>query len=350
MNRGDHCGVIRITSVPRSGHPNSGLQAMHFARKLGDEVWAIPEVGAPLPAGYPVKLSLLDRQWAKRLLPIRAIRALFVCEVLIRSVLRPSAMYFVHSFIFAAPLFALRRKYCIFIHGSDRRHLHRSWARLVAKAARRVFGVGFGMEDNGLIVQDVPNLFSPAPPRASSERRHDAIFVLRNAPVKNPLYPLHLAKNVSEEKLALCVVGIEEGELSGQDLQELTRIRESGHVIDYLGRCSYETVLDVMAASGLLIIPSHSEGVPKVMLEALSQGMRVMMNKLIDPPAELRCCVDLVDLDDWNRIAEIVKAERDAPRSPERIEKVMHYLSESEKRLHAFQMAVLSTSKTIVRG
>lgn len=336
--------------MPRTGHPNSGLQAMHFATKFDDEVWAIPEVGDPLGGARRMRISLFDRGWLKRLLPIRVVRALFLVEAFMRALFRPEATFFVHSFLFAVPFFLLRRRYCIFIHGSDRRHLHKSWARPIVRKAVRVFGVGFAERIGDHQVEAVPNLFKPAEIHEPVPRRFDVIFVLRNAEVKNPLYPIVLAESLIGRKPRIAVVGMGEGELDYAASARVVKVREAGAVIEYFGRRSYEEVIAIMASSGFLLIPSHSEGVPKVMLEALAQGIRVLMNRTIQVPAGLERCVESVDLADWHRLGVVLDEESDALRDEARISHVMRYLADAEKRLHDVQLGVYSTPDLAARG
>lgn len=328
--------AVRITAVPRTGHPNSGLHAMHFAAIHGDDVWAIPAPGGYVGSSRRVRFFAFDREAFKRVLPMRAIRWMFLAWLFARSVVRPSAIYLVHSFIFALPLFILKRRYYIFIHGSDRRFLDSRWGRAIARGAQGVFGVGFGIRESGLTVREIPNIFIPAAAAAAGDVQNDILFVLRNAPVKNPLYPIELAEALCERlDLSIEAVGISAGELPEAERERLLRLQERGCRIRYLGRKPYDDVVQRMHSSRILMIPSFAEGVPKVLLEAMSLGMQVAANRSLDLPAPLAAWVEPFDLQNWDSVARMIEQSRAAGRSQERIELARQYLAQSEQALQS---------------
>lgn len=329
--------AVRITAVPRSGVPNSGLQALHFAAHYGDEVWALPAPGTYIGDYERVSFFVLDRPLFKRIIPLRVIRLAFLVWLLVQSLFRAGRLFFVHSFIFAIPLYLLRQRYCIFVHGTDRRFLERGWARRVARGADVVFGVGFGVQSPDLNVQEVPNVFTPAPPERRLPFDHDVLFVLRNAPVKNPLYPIALAEQLGAAlKLRIAVIGVGPDELPPAERQRLHRLRAQGQQVHYMGRQSYEEVARLMGVSRILMVPSFTEGIPKALLEGMSQGMHVVINQPLEFSPDIMARVEPVDIDDWKRVEAIIADQREGERSEENIAFARDYLARSQDSLLTF--------------
>ena len=326
--------AIRITAVPRSGHPNSGLQALYFAKHYGDDVWALPAAGSYIGDYLRVKFFFLDLNWVKNIIPIRAIRAAYLFWMFVRALLLPSRIFFIHSFIFALPLWFLRKKYCIFIHGSDRRFLDMPWSQAVICGAVAVFGVGFGHRSDKFTVQEVPNIFIPATCNSQQHRETDVLFVLRNAPVKNPIYPITLSEKLGASlNLRINVIGVAARDLSPTDQTRLRHLKEQGQNINYLGRRSYDEVVSLMAECYILMIPSFSEGIPKVLLEGMFQGMHIVINKTLMFPAEIMARVDSVALDDWDTITTTIVRQRTLERNDANISFARQYLTLSQKSL-----------------
>lgn len=326
--------AVRITAVPRSAHPNSGLQALHFAAQYGDEVWALPAPGRYIGSYEHVQFSALDSEAVKSVLPMRVVRAAYLLLVLLRALLRRNTLFIVHSFTFAVPLWLLRKKYCIFIHGSDRRFLETSWGKPVARQATAIFGVGFGTQFDGIQVREIPNIFVPLPSDEDSERPWDVVFVLRNAAVKNPFYPLDLAKALGRELgLRIVVVGVAEDELPDERRVQLAELKARGIEIRYVGRQSYEAVVDWMRSSRVLIIPSLAEGLPKALLEGMAQGLHVVVNAPLVFSDEILARVERLDVYDWPALAKVISECRTRGRSKGNVLFAEEYLAQSRRIL-----------------
>jgi hypothetical protein len=324
-------GAIRVTAVPRSKHPNAGLQAMYFATHYRDSVWALPAPGDYVGEYRDVRFFFLERGIFKKMLPMRVIRAAYLVWVLCKAAFLPRQLFFVHSFVFAVPFWVLRRRYCICVHGTDRRFLDSAWARSVARGAVAVFGVGFGVQAKDVKVQEVPNIFIPATPVKGTEPGCDVLFVLRNAAVKNPLYPLALAEALGDGLgLSITVLGVAPAELPPSGKERLQALRDRGVRIEYRGAGPYSEVVRCMSTSRVLIIPSFSEGLPKVLLEGMYQGMHVVVNRDLVLPEAIQERVVGVALDDWRAIAEIVQRQRGCERSEENKAFAQRYLAESQ--------------------
>jgi hypothetical protein len=323
--------AIRITAVPRRGHPVSGLQAMHFARHFGDHVWALPAEGEPVGDYDGVRFFMLDKTIWKQFLGVRAVRIAFFLWMSLRATLLPRKLFLVHSFVFAAPLWLLRRRYAIFIHGTDRRFLDHKWAQAVARAALGVFGVGFSVDANGVVVHEIPNIFIAKAALPPADRGYDVLFVLRNAPVKNPLFPIDLARELGRTlQLRIGVVGVAVDELPADRRVELEALHRDGIIIDYLGRQPLDVVMGLMRASRVLMLPSFSEGIPKVVLEAMSQGMSVVINRDLQLPEDILAHVHAVPLDDWEGLARLLHAQTSQSGSERNVNFARSYLERSQ--------------------
>ena len=326
--------AIRITAVPRVGYSNSGLQAMHFAERFDDIVWALPAPGEYEGNYEKVRFFALDNAIGRKLIPVRFIRMMFLCWMILRIPLERTRLYFVHSLVFAVPLYLLRRRYCIFIHGSDRRFLTATWARPLVKKAVAVFGVGFELRTPTICVEEIPNIFIPGRRGQIEPVEYDVLFVLRNAPVKNPYYPISLCEHLgSELGLRIGVVGVSPEELPNDERERLARLEADHQHIRYLGRKSYSEVTDLMARSTILMLPSHAEGVPKVVLEAMSQGVSVIANSALTMPREISSKVNFANLDNWPNMRGLICSLKAGDQRAENIRCAHAYLALAETRL-----------------
>lgn len=327
-------GAVRITAVPRECHPVSGLLAMRFAERYGDTVWALPATGEYVGTYEGVKFFVLDNRACKRVFGVRLVRMAFMLWMTLKIFISRRQFYFVHSFSFAVPLWLLRRRYYIFIHGTDRRFLDQAWGQSVARRAVKVFGIGFGVREGPIQVREVPNIFIPVDLPGSSENGYSVLFVLRNAPVKNPYFPIDLAKELGGQMgLRIGVVGVSVEELPENRAAELFLLQASGVVIDYLGRQSVEQVMMLMRASRVFFLPSFSEGIPKAALEAMYQGMDIVINKNLQLPRNISERCDAVALDDWRATAEAISRCLGNGRNAENMAFAKRYLEGSQEAL-----------------
>lgn len=307
---------------------------MYFAERHGDHVWALPEFGEYAGGYADVRFFALDNAVCLRILGGRFVRFASLLWVFLRAIFLPRRLFFVHSFIFAIPLWVLRRNYCIFIHGSDRRFVARWWGQRVIHRAIDVFGVGFGIATQGSVVKEVPNIFVPVALPGAPARKYDVLFVLRNAPVKNPLFPIDLARELGKAmQLRIGVVGVSEHELPESRRLELTHLHEDGVYIDYLGRQSSEKVTEIMRASRIFLLPSLSEGIPKAVLEAMYQGMEVVVNRDLRLPEAVMDHCQTVKLGDWPALAELLEKHLKQEENSGNVLFAQEYLKSSQDSL-----------------
>lgn len=111
---------------------------------------------------------------------------------------------------------------------------------------------------------DTTRFRPPTGPRAEGE----IVFVGRLAPQKNVAA---LLEAIQPLDCRLTVVG--DGELRAE-LQ--ARFAELGSRVSWRGRVANETLPDLLAGATLFVLPSHYEGHPKALLEAMASGLAVV--------------------------------------------------------------------------
>lgn len=302
--------TIRITSVPRPTAPNSGFHPMLFAERCGDTVWAIPGNG-PYIGRYKNVRQLwcdFDREFPSFI--VRLMRLLAFLTFFFRALCLRRQVILVHSFVFCVPLWAARQDYALIIHGSDWAYLNTRLGAFFARRAVGVYGVGFSMQGDGFEAVEVPNVFDLSTlddtPEAE-DTQYDVLFVLRAASVKNPTYPFEMFVNTaSRAAMRIGVIGLAEDFLTVDQIQIRAETQSDIKRIDYLGRRPFAEVAGLMKSSRVMILPSHSEGVAKAMLEALACGLHVIVSDRLRVPGSLLGHVIRADLSDWHGLTKII--------------------------------------------
>lgn len=300
--------IIRITSIPRSLTPNSGFHPYFLSAIRKDEVWALPSPDKPLFNSPLIRYFFHDQKYFFFALPVFFQRFLSLVLIFFRALFTRNSYFFVHSYIYALPLFLLNKPYCIVIHGSDYRYMSIPLSRILAAKASSLFIIGTTYTVGNLCAVGIPNIFNIQPitdiqssilkdtSSNTQSSSYDILFVLRDSPVKNPKYPDLLFRNLpSSNYIRIGVVGIDSSTLYPNSSYQ-------GLSISYLGRLDYESLVKTMFCSSLLIIPSISEGISKSMLEALHCGMNVVVSSTINLPAEFLGYVYQTDLYDFSTL------------------------------------------------
>lgn len=301
--------TVRITAVPRPGAPNSGFHPYFFSQRRGDTIWALPGLG-PYAGSYEnVRIFWFDTALAKRVLPRPFLRLAALLSLFLHALVTRRQNFFVHSFIFCLPVWAAGQPYCLTIHGSDAKYLGTPLGRFLARRAQGVFGIGFEYSGGGFEVTGVPNVFDyELLNRAEAGPGYDVLFVLRDAPVKNPQYPYRLFENTPPDtSLSIAVAGLVPDFLTGEEARAANASGTCRKRIDYLGRCSFEKVAGLMKSGRVLILPSHSEGVAKAMLEGLACGMHVVVSSRLRIPEEFSDVLIRADLEDWTAVLKVIE-------------------------------------------
>lgn len=328
--------TIRITSVPRPMAPNSGYHPMALAKQRGDEVWAIPNYGRYVGDYRKVRYFWLDTDLILKIMPGILLRALTLITIFYRALKKGDEIFLVHSFLYSLPLLLANRKYVIVIHGSDFKHLRSRLGGLLARRARGVFGVGFKSSGAGYEVTEIPNVFDISMLSSSEAitNSYDVLFILREAAVKNPSYPFKFYENMREKlDINVGVVGLSEFFLSSQDRSKLSVSQNHKSSIDYLGRCSFSKVASILHSSNILILPSHTEGVAKAMLEAMACGLHVIVSDKLILPEVFEEFVIKTDLYNWEKMQEIITSLAQRGRNVNNKAFAAWYLDDSMSKL-----------------
>ena len=69
-----------------------------------------------------------------------------------------------------------------------------------------------------------------------------------------------------------------------QDLENLTKALSLGDSVTFVGRVPNEKVPEYMAAADIFVLPSLSEGLPVVILEAMASGLPLISTKITGLP------------------------------------------------------------------
>lgn len=302
--------TVRVTSVPRPAAPNSGYHPMLFAARHGDHVWAIPGPGPYAGAYSNIHFFWCDCAKTKKLIPNKILRMLTLFAVFVRALFIRRQVFFVHSFIFAFPLWVSGREFILIIHGTDAKYLQTAFGGFLARRAKAIYGVGFAQQGEGFTVEEVPNVFNLSAlnsAKKAEDGAYDVLFVLRPAAVKNPKYPYELYEHLSPDaNLKIGVVGLDAEFLTLAQRTKLEQPLSGRSRIEYLGRCSFGKVASLMKSSRVLIIPSHSEGVAKAMLEAFACRLHVIVSDRLTAPEIFDNYLTRVDLRDWALVEKLI--------------------------------------------
>lgn len=314
--------AVRVTSVPRNGSPGAAYHPMYFAGRNLDEVWALPGAGKSI-SDYPDIRFFFFEGLARRFGQLSsAWRILALATLFVRCLSLGNRSVYVHSFLFALPFCLFGRCPLVVIHGSDKKWLATRVGRFIRNRAKAVYVVGSDITVDDGLVPGLPNIFaisrfsqlSESTKRATlaDDERWDVVFVLRNAAVKNPDYPLQLAKALRETEVRIVVAGLEEPEENLPDN------------IDYLGVISPDRLAGILTGAPVMVVPSHSEGIAKALLEGLAAGCFVVVNERISVPDALsdgviRCRIEDFELMRHQIVSLVDRRERNV-RGPQMIE------------------------------
>ena len=325
--------TIRVTAIPTIQSPNSGYHPVFFGVRHDNVIWPIPS-SDKFDLDYDKTVySFLDRGFFKNLLNTRLLRIFALIIFFFRALGCRKEAFFVHSFIFCLPLFLANCNYTLVIHGTDKRHLKTRFGRLLANGAKCVYGIGFGGEFGNIQVQEVPNVYDLdhlSRSEMSVCQRYDVLFILRNSPVKNPKYPFYLFTHFVEGYAAsIGVIGLSEDTLSISEQNKLNKSRNELRSIDYLGRLPFNRVASLLKNSSILIIPSHSEGIAKAMMEALFCGLHIIVSKSLVIPEAFEPFVIRADFNDHASVWKLVNELKRQGKNENNTEFAIQYLNEA---------------------
>jgi len=270
---------IRVTSIPRVQSPGAAYHPMYYAKKCGDRVVPIPGIS---PSVSSQQLSYSEG--VLKLFSLKVVKCAFFLELLFLALLekKNKNKIFVHSFWYSLPFVLLGHRPTLVIHGSDYVHLQTKVGKYVLRKAD-VFIVGKDKLAKSLGVPSIPNIFAMPISQevqtfASKKIKDiDITFILRNAEVKNPLFPQRLFDSLSDlDEVNIVVFGID---------GESKRVGKKS--ITYKGVRNSKEIQACLARSKVFVLPSINEGVPKALFEAMANCCSIIVNQGVELPIEI---------------------------------------------------------------
>ncbi len=134
----------------------------------------------------------------------------------------------------------------------------------VAELVQRAYGLPAHVIPNGVELEAL----NPLPPQVHTPIR--LVFVGRFSPQKNLIFLLEVLEKLRDLDWRLDLVG--DGPLRGE-LEDLTRRQDLASRVQFHGWVTPEAATDIMRHSDMLVLPSLSEGLPLVGLQALGLGL-----------------------------------------------------------------------------
>lgn len=328
---------IRVTSVPRQNSPNAGFHPLSISENTNEIIFVIPGRDTPLLVNNRCKYFLVERLRLVSFLSLRACRLISLIELFLYSIWHRKSEFIVHSFVYSIPLYFSKAKYMIVSHGSDRVYFEYPILSPIVKAAKRIGGVGFSFEVDGAVVEEIPNVFRDfGPSLAVKDYLYDVIFILREADVKNPTYPLKLFRETAGENLRIAVVGLSKSFLCNEDLEYILSERTDDRKIDYLGKLSQGEVKVLLQRSYVFVCPSKREGVAKALLEALSCGAHAVVSSKLELPDPFLDFVHRTNIADSAGVLKLVSELKLAGVNNAGVRFSKSYLYASRQQLMAF--------------
>ncbi len=139
----------------------------------------------------------------------------------------------------------------------------------VAKLAQKAYGIMPQVILNGMEIPPPPTLGAHEPTRL--------LMVGRMSVQKNPLLTIQSLGWMKDLPWHCTIIG--DGPLLAEAKEEVVRLSLTDR-IDFQGWVSADEVSEAMRGSDILLIPSLSEGLPMVAVEALAHGMAIVGSRI----------------------------------------------------------------------
>lgn len=159
-------------------------------------------------------------------------------------------------------------------------------------------------------IRQVPNPVAfPADAVPAAQRADRVTFIGWNLASKglDDLLAAWTALGASTQPYELAVIG------SGARAFLDARTHPLPERVTFIGELTHEETLEYLRHSGLLVLPSHSEGFPNVVLEAMAEGTPVLASRVGAIPEMLGDDGYLVDAQDPEGLAERILDVLEAP-------------------------------------
>lgn len=284
--------ILRVTNLPTEDFPASGLTS-HMISNGTDELIAIP---------FPKKLCLfeykeknlvsdlkIDLRNKKLFKWVRFLISVYYSFSLSRVASRNNInIVHVHwvPLIFIKIFSSSHRKFVLTIHGEDARYLDYFPFKQIAKKYSKIYVVGEYwtkyLQEKNFTIEEIPN-FSPIDDELKKELHANCDGVKKNNNIKVCVVasekshknlkifkemPERVLESIKSSKISIEIVGI-----SAEYYKTITNQNKLLNGISLPGRLSrYETLFSIIT-SDLLLIPSYTEGNPKVVWESIELGV-----------------------------------------------------------------------------
>lgn len=298
QNKHKEIKVMRVTNLPTEDFPASGLTS-HMISLDTDEKIAVPFPKDLCLHNYQeskiisdLKIDLRDKKLFKW---VRFILAVYYSFRLSR-IASKNNINIVHVHwvpLMFIKLFSLKtRKFVLTIHGEDARYLDYFPFKQIAKKFSKIYVVGSYwtkyLKDRDFKINEIPN-FSPISQEIkealknrvkkskknkhiklctiASEKDHKNLKIFKNIPD-------NFQTKLEQSELSIEIVGISENYY-----KKVTESSEIPFGVKLPGRLSRNDTLFTIISSDLLLIPSFTEGNPKVVWESVEMGTFPIISK-----------------------------------------------------------------------
>jgi hypothetical protein len=291
--------ILRVTNLPTEDYPASGLTSHKLAEGETD-LLAIPFPAELCLHNYDSQKLVLDfaidLRDRKRSRIGRLLASIyFSFKVAKYAIMNNISIIHIHwvPLIFTGLFVGNSTKLFLTIHGEDARFLKRGLFRQLARKVDKLYVVGSYwtkvLLDAKLNVEEVPN-FSPIQ-RPNSEKisrklsfggdeLSGSTFNLCLVGAEKEHKNLRIFKDLPDEFFDLLESGKAKLDFVGITSNYIEQLGVSrASLINCHGRCSREVTLDIINRSDVLLIPSYTEGNPKVVWEAVELGVTPVISR-----------------------------------------------------------------------
>ena len=180
-------------------------------------------------------------------------------------------------------------------------------------------------------------------PKKEKEITRTILFVSRLIKGKGLQFIIPEMKRINKETGAKLVI-VGDGPFR-QELEQITRDTGSGDIVSFEGKKNKKELYDYYSSADLFILPSESEGMPNVVLEAMSMGLPVVMTpcggsgELIDGNGRV------VEIDKFaDAVIEVLRNENEREtmgcESRKRVERLFGWEQKASEYVEIFNVSI----------
>jgi len=291
--------ILRVSNLPTEDYPASGLTSHKLAEGEAD-LLAIPFPAELCLHDYSSEKLVLDFNFdlrdKKRSRTGRFLAAIYYSFRVARYAKKHNiSIIHIHwvPLLFIGIFAAHSTKLFLTIHGEDARFLKRGLFRQLYKRMDQVYVVGSYwtrvLLEAKLKVKEIPN-FSPIDSSEVYKKPRDrgldsvgltgSAFKLCLVGAEKEHKNLKIFKDLPDEFFHLLENGKASLDFVGVTSRYIENLGVSkAALITCHGRCSRNVTLDIISRSNMLLIPSHTEGNPKVVWEAVELGVTPIISQ-----------------------------------------------------------------------